>query len=458
MPFSHQKYPDQQKKNLRLIRVLVLLLVCASFSLLFSAIPAWKPVAAIARFLTPFLGPEILNVIIHGIGITGIVFGWLITRTESRICGIAYTKLVEWVFPHLFCGYFFVFIPSYLIGIYASGTPKLFWPTLFAFLEMLCHAFLLVRACLQFVVCPESRERAAFAYYRAQLTECRQQPENVLRNLLNAADYTHMLLRREHRSSCCASMMALWTQSLEPDPFCLAGDWEQTMEQYWKADSAQTENAVLQRIFLCQRVWAALLEGETSPSSRAEVVSPMLAALSADAPPAVRFPILLSLTQLLLNCNPQLSDAVDEIAEYASPVQTPELGKDLAACLAGMLMVHCFFPDDNQARNALWRLRMRFRPQLNALILDRMALRDDQAHPIGFLLLYAEWAERTVLHIGLLPYVLWVDNQMRNLDLKRDALFDMSRPRWHLDMLACRLSAPRPSDARCPVQPSTTCM
>lgn len=184
MPLAQEVHFPSRGTNRRLFYVLTALLSCAFFSLLFSSIPAFVPVAAIARFLTPFLGPAVLNVIIHGIGITGIVFGWLITRTESRICGIAYTQLVEWNYPNLFCGYFFVFIPSYLIGIYASGPPNLFWPTLFAFFEMLFHAALLVCACLQFVVFPRCREKAAFAYYHVQISQCRQQSEDVLSHLL----------------------------------------------------------------------------------------------------------------------------------------------------------------------------------------------------------------------------------------------------------------------------------
>ena len=167
----------------------------------------------------------------------------------------------------------------------------------------------------------------------------------------------------------------------------------------------------------------------------------MLAELPVHAYPEIRIPILLGLTQFLLDCNSKLTDAVDELAGYGSLSQNPELSKDLAACLAGMLMVHGCFSDDMQAHKALWQLRKRFLPQLNALMLDGKALRDGQFCHTGFLLLYAEWAERAVLHIGLLPYVLWVDRQMGDLALKRAELFDMSREGWHLDMLACLLAA-----------------
>ena len=405
-----------------------------------SLFPALPAAAKINRILAPALGSVALGNLLHAIGITGVVFGWLITRAESRICGIAYTELVEWEFPWLFRGYFVVFLPSYLLGIYASGHERLFWRTLFAFFEITCHVAVLIWACLKYVVNPLSRERAAFSYYHAQLKDT-QTSEQIRSILLNAAEYTHMLLRREHRSACCGQMLDLWIKSLQRDPSWLSLTWEQAMEQPWSDAKPQPHTGMMQNFALSRRVWVALLEGETTSASRAEVVQPLLEHLAARlesieslAAAEIRIPILLGLTQHTLCCHVQAADAVDELAVYANGTQNAAQQQDLVAGLAGMLLVACCQWGRSQGEDALLRLRTRCLPQLNTLLRAHRARCSNQTN---LLLLYAQWAAMLEEQISLVHYALWVSSAMEHLP---PGWLDRSQPGWHLDLLACLLA------------------
>ena len=410
---------------------------CTVLALVGSFVPALPPVASLTDALTPVLGPAALGALLHAVGISGVVFGWLITRVESRICGIAYTELVEWEFPWLFRGYFLVFLPTYLLGIYASGNGGLFWPTLFAFLEISCHVVTLIWACLKYVVNPLSRERAAFAYYHAQIQQL-QTSEEIGSMLLNAAEYTHLLLRREHRSGCCEQMLGLWAAGLQLDPAWPHRTWEQAMEQSWEDAGPLPHTQMMENITLSRRVWAALLEGETTSASRAEVVQPMLERLAAQMEQKkitaeVSIPIHLGLTQYVLHCHTRGADGVDELAGYIYFSQCQGQQTELAAGLAGMLLVACCRLGSAQGEAALVRLRTRCLPQLHMLLGAHGTCRE-----LSLVLLYAQWAARLEGQITLVHYALWVGKAMEALPPGR---VDMAQPDWQLDLLACLLAA-----------------
>lgn len=437
------QFANMRRRNGGVFWCLACLLACAILSLLGSFIPARQEVAGLTALLGRFLSPQALSSVISAIGISGIAFGWFIVRAENRICGVRYVTLVEWLFPRFFRGYFFLYIPSALIGIFA-GKRDMFWPVLYACLEMIFHTCLIISACFKFVVYSEQRERIAFAYYFDNLYTYSSASEGVnssdyQANLLMAAEYTHMLLQREHRRTLCVSMIRLWGASLWPGQDYLLAQplhWTDATKECWQGEQACCQSdTMVSRIEASHQVWTVLLENETTPERRAEIITALLSVLQPTENPKVRLPILLGLTQFLLQCNHKAEDAVEELARLVQRQECMVHEKELTGGLAAALMVYCCLPDTSWAEEGLQKLRIRLGPQIHALLQYRIRNRSAQDDTISCLFLYAECATRKFLHINLFRYLLWVNEWLYDPLWMPVSLFAMDKAGWQLDML-----------------------
>ncbi len=428
---------------------LVALLVCSIISFGCSFIPAHPIIASIALKLGTVFQPQALSGIIGAIGVTGIVFGWLITRVEDHICGVRYAELVEWLFPYFFSGYFLIFIPSALIGNYA-GRLELWWPTVFAGLEVFLHTALLIVACIVFVVRSDKRERVAFFYYSSKLNNSKDDitEAEIHSYLLKAADYTHMLIRREHRDEHCGDMLDLWGKGLER---CSALgniekkhtdsdnhlNWHEIIPNYWCDESS---DSVLNSIVFSRKLWDALLEGENSSPARADIILPILLALTKEERRHILYPIQIGLVQELFDRYYEPKDAVEELAKLLQHFQKYPISKELVACAVTKLMVLSLIESD-KAKQGFIQAQLLLWPQINELMKDIDSTIDESEREseISCLILYAEWYTRREFHISLAQYMIWVDKNFCDQSKRGNALLNMNQEGWHLKMLACIL-------------------
>ena len=424
--------------------LLIVLLLLSIISVFLSFFPSCQAVLDIASRLSMIFQPQALSSAIGAVGVTGIVFGWLIAHAEDRICGVRYVDLVEWTYPNFFLSYFLLFIPTTMVGIFA-GKAELFWPTLFSFLGVICHIALLIRVCWVFVIWSDQREKKAFSYYRKQMgSEEKSEIHNeqdIDKLLLKAADYTHMLIRKEHQVDKCNELLNLWVTGLNiilaktryssENSLC----WDDLMIKCCMDE----HDGILQCIQLSRELWDALLEGESTPQARAEVIAPLLSVIDTVTEAYARISILLGLIQVLLDEHIQLELAVEEIAKLLKYKQQMKVAKELTGGLVAALMVH-YIIEPEIAEEAIHRMYTLLRPQLGKLVEDLCDFRaasETNNFWTGRLLFYGEWVTRNMLHISLNHYLLQVSDYFVDKSLRQNPLFDLCCEGWHIEMMAC---------------------
>lgn len=372
---------------------------------------------------------------ISAVGVTGIAVSWLISRVEDRICGVRYVDLLDSVYPKFFPNYFSIFIPTSLVGILA-GNAGLFWPALWAFLGVIGYISLLMLICYLFVIRADQREVIAFKYYQDKLTESENNQSEIQNILLNAADYTHMLMHKEHQNGSCKQLMELWKKGIDhmgKDMIC----WNAVTNRYWEEEP----DSVIQSIQSSRMLWATMLEGETDSYARLEIIVPLLTALRKEQSPGALIPILTGLSQALLDLHTEPVQVVEETAKLIRSLQqaddrlceTDIIPMTLTGSLAISLIVRRMI-DSHLADDGLQRMCILLLPQLEQLV---SSLYKTEPSLVSLLFLYGEWSARRALHISLSRFLLWVDNLIVDNAVRYCSLFDPNEEGWHLKMLVC---------------------
>lgn len=388
-------------------------------------------IAKVARSLHGVLPPQGIGTIIGTIGLTGVVVGWLIARAEDHICGIRLAELVQSIYPHFFQYYFLLFMPVALIGIWASKI-DFFWTTLYAFLEVLCHVCMLMRVCYVFVIRSDCRETLAFFYCKRVLQTLGESDKSseIASILIKTADYTHMLLQKEHREDEGNHLIAFWLEGLKLS-FNLEDtwSWDQAKEKYWN----EKPDEIIKGITLSRNIWETVLQEEKDPRSRAKIISPLLNALSKSKSNSLTdCCILVGMIQKMFDI--YLGHEADLVFELRSLYDEKhhEINKKLTLILATMLLVYRL-QDQEDAEKALKTMYTHMRNELlESIHTLRSNPYDDSA---GWLMLYAEWFMRHTLKMNMHYYMLMITDEFVDNNSRHNRLFVLDEVGYHFKML-----------------------
>lgn len=416
------------------------LTILTALSLLLVLFPASKRVTEMAQQLQQIIRPEAISTTISAIGVAGVVFGWLISRMEDRIYGARLADLVEAIYPHFFRGYVRKFIFSALIGIY-SGKANLFWPAFYAFWEVLLHLVLLIRVCYVFVIRSDYRENLAFFCYEKEIFRAKDE-SSVRSVLLNTADYTHMLISREHRYGKLEKMVNLWECGLKKvicDNSALEGEqgispytremtWDRATEGYWK----KKNDGMMKGIALSKCVWETFLRGESEAGTRVEIVAPLLRTIRSDVCDPVQFCILIGLAQALFGFYMDHEEGVVlEMRKLLDDVRQ-DVAQNLTLILTIILLIYRL-QNRKDAEKALYRVYIHMRSEIDSIVLMNKA--DD------VMMLYTEWSARELLRIDMVQYMLRISDELVDDEMRKRKFFNVGEKGYHLKMLVYFLNS-----------------
>lgn len=295
-----------RQKNCRIYCALYILIEVLLFLSVLSLVLCCWPACALARFfenlLSFFLRPKVMAAVVSLVGLPGVVFAWLISRMEDRICGLRMSLLIEWAYPNFFILYFFLFIALSVLAVFCGNSER-FWPTFYAFCGILLTLALLCRVCYLFVIRSKRREEYAFQYYTDRLSRSNGQNAKFQETLLNVTDYVHFLLSQEHQAPLI-SVVEVWLKAFpkgKPAP---------SLDENFLSYTEEQANEVLQHSALYSAAWGVLLPNGPSNHQNVNLLTYMLEQIDESTNPGrngspeshaySRHVILLGLVQFLL--------------------------------------------------------------------------------------------------------------------------------------------------------------
>lgn len=424
----------------RAFSVLTILTILSLFLVLF---PSYEWVATMASQLQRVIRSEAISTTISAIGVVGVAFGWLISRMEERIYNIRLADLVEAVYPRFFKSYVRKFILTALIGIYA-GKADLFWPAFYAFLEVLVHFGFLIRVCYVFVIRSDYREQFAFSYYENEIVQANDR-ESVQSVLLNTADYTHMLMRKQHRYGKAKALINLWDKGLVKLIYrdgAASGqqigelreeevlDWHMATERYW----TKQRDSVMNGIALSRYVWQTFLRGENESCARIEIIAPVLSEIRSDTRYMVRFCILIGLVQTLFGFHLGHEEGVVLEVRKLLDQDQQVISQELTLILAISLLVYRL-QDRKDAENALYQLYIHMQTEVEGVILTSKQKSKTDNEMQNMLMLYTEWSARELLRIDMVSYMLRIGDELVDDEMRKKLYFTVGEKGYHAKML-----------------------
>lgn len=170
-----------------------------------------------------------VGAVIGAIGVGGVAITWLINAAERLVCGVRTGELLGWVHRLFFTTYAVIFMPTVLLGIFASNANR--WEAaLYSLVGVAFGLAFIMIVLFAFVLIVRVREWLAFRYYarfaktNSWIWICnfvnwiRRKPyqpycpERVRRTMLSVADYFKEQYTGYHRN-ISRKMARLWINS-----------------------------------------------------------------------------------------------------------------------------------------------------------------------------------------------------------------------------------------------------
>lgn len=276
---SYQWELPPRKRHLHFLKLLYLL--CTALTLV-SLITFFCPSVLIItqKFSAPVLQlfnkPAVVAVI-GAVGAPAVVMGSLLGVTEQQVYGERIGTLLNWGYPHFFKLYFFLFIPSVLLGIYEGsvGTRRL--PVALILITILIETLFIVYVCYIFLVPGKARECLALTYY-AEFMEWSTQKADSL-----SAENARAKLR-QNRQMMLKLAGALARRESEGRAFFpgnILALWISCMKSCGTAEQMLTDNrAKINRedycCLLAKEFWESLSRKSGKPLQQLEILTAML--------------------------------------------------------------------------------------------------------------------------------------------------------------------------------------
>ena len=404
-------------------------------SLILCLWPAWAWAAFFERLLSPALRPGVMAAVVSLVGLPGVVFAWLISHTEDRVCGVRMSSLIDWAYPNFFSLYFVHFIALSIIAVFA-GNVGLFWPTIYAFCGVLIALGVICRVCYQFVVRSDLRENLAFEYYEDFLTRSRDRDEQIKETLLNTADYMRFLLMQERHNSTLR-IAELWLKTFPAEQTVPTMDV--STAAYWKED----EDSLIRHSALFRSAWSALLPNGLADPQDTALMCAMLEQLDISSIPKQnevqqkflysRQAILLGLAQFLLELGQKSREwGIEQLNTLSFGRQKSSAVQELVCAYLTMLSVEwtCGAP---RARLALFQAAQSMFP-----VLEECLVKDPnggRGTPLASFLLHAQWIARRTRQMNAVAYLLKVSQLLEQEILGFGSFLDRTDPMDQKDLL-----------------------
>lgn len=235
------------------------MLVLSVISAVFGFIPPWKITTILEPLLAQVFIPRAMASVVSFIGFAGIVFAWMVSRVEDRVCGLRMYRIVTWAFPNFFGLYFILYLSLSIVVVYA-GNASCFWPAFYAFIGVIVSLGLMSTVCYRIVIRSDLREEYAFDYCEECFRDAKGSQDQIKEVLLNVAEYARMLYITEHRD-ISDRMVRLWTglfhQDQIPDVSKVIND--PSADDDGEILPSADDGEILARSDMLCRAWAALL-------------------------------------------------------------------------------------------------------------------------------------------------------------------------------------------------------
>lgn len=174
----------------------------------------------------PITCPDKCTTLFTLVGLTGSA-AWLVSASDRKVLGVPIGQLLRWAYPYALPGYFFLFLPTVLLGALAANSRARAATTL-ALVSVILQFFCLMHINSRLLLSADRREHIVYAYYMDRLILC---PVNDKKfstpGILHmTAECARLLLTEELRINS-AETLELWHQAIYK---LLCHDWDRDRE------------------------------------------------------------------------------------------------------------------------------------------------------------------------------------------------------------------------------------
>ena len=241
--------------------VFIAISICAE---LLCFLPTCEFIRPLTIVVSKMISVNALSGVINTAGLSCTVFTWLITKLDDKVCGISLGEIVNSVYPSFFSSYFFVFLPSILLGIYYSQCGHI-WPTVWIMVPVLLNLFFSSYICYKFVICADCREQYAYEYICQRV----KNGKNAEEYLLKAAKFTRMLVLEEQEMNSATNFWEIAADAINLDDY----SWEKVPEEYYKD---RLLDNIIGKLDCPIRVWMQLISTSDSDGDLVRLFTPIL--------------------------------------------------------------------------------------------------------------------------------------------------------------------------------------
>ena len=236
---------------------------------------------------SPIDSPDGCTTLFTLIGLTGSA-AWLVSASDRKVLGVPIGQLLRWAYPPALPSYFFLFLPTILLGALSANSGAHAATTL-VLLSAILQFFYLMYINFRLLLSADRREHIVYAYYMDRLILC---PVNDKKfstpGILHmTAECARLLLTEEMRINS-AETLELWHQAIYK---LLCHDWSRDMERE-NLPSASPENRADVAVWLQAReqlgeeapcwlmkasdAWCILLRAPLSSTQKESAVQKLL--------------------------------------------------------------------------------------------------------------------------------------------------------------------------------------
>ena len=310
-----------------------------------------------------------LSSVIRVLGVSGVAFAWLVSAADKEILGVPIRDVLQWLANKIYLFYFFCYIPSLVIGVYAgdSGkTTQLHVAAVFSSLGVVVVSAYLMWLCYALLLHSNMRQRMIFLFYRDQLHACAGEPGKCDPNLkqmelwlLRSVKYYRAVLEDKYQEEG-KNMCGLWLVA--------AATFHKTGQELLNLYYSCQDCPFLDGIEMIEHAWASLLSGEITDIKKKVIVDRILGSMCNDQENEQKGYIILlvGLVSALFHLHEadenNLSGAMEELERILNIKGLPQpVAADLARAFGMRLALCSQFKEDTETyTHALYSFAVKY--------------------------------------------------------------------------------------------------